>query len=154
MAKKTIRSKVTLGGELMFPGDYLSAVEFKGKDVTLTVAAVSKESLQLADGGKKDKMVIRFERTPKKLVCNKTNADSIAQVYGSEAEKWVGKRVTFYPTRCLAFGDMVECIRVRENEPAARSQQNGKPDEPPAEISADGQDFLDSLQTGQPVGAD
>ena len=29
--------KCTLDGELMFPSDYLASVEFKGRDVTLTI---------------------------------------------------------------------------------------------------------------------
>jgi len=127
------RSKVTLNGELAVPSDYLAAVEFKGRDVTLTISAVSKESLQMIDGSKKAKMVIRFEKTAKKLVCNKTNADSIAQLYGPEADKWTGKRVTFYPTRCLAFGEMVECVRVREKKPST----NGHADEPALDAAPD-----------------
>lgn len=145
MAKKAIRSKVTLGGELAFPSDYLAAVEFKGKDVTLTVSAVSKEPLQMMDGTTKKKLVIRFERTPKKLVCNKTNADSIAQLYGTKAEDWVGKRITFFPTRCLAFGDNVDCVRVRESKPPASAEPSGDPSEPPVELSKDGAEFLASL---------
>ena len=84
MAK--VKRKVTLNGELMFPSDYVSAVELRGQDVTVTMSAVSKEALQMKDGTNKGKLVIRFERTPKKLVCNKTNADSIAQVHGTAAE--------------------------------------------------------------------
>lgn len=117
MAATRVRSKVTLGGELAFPSDYLAAVEFKGRDVTLTITSVSKEPLKMMDGSTKHKMLLRFKGTEKKLVCNKTNADSIAQLYGTKAEEWVGKRVTLYPTRCLAFGDMVDCVRVRETVP-------------------------------------
>lgn len=136
MAKRAARSKVTLSGELMFPNDYLAAVECKGRDVTLTIEAVSKESLQMSDGGKKPKMVMRFNGTTKKLVCNKTNADSIAQLYGTKAEEWVGKRITLYPTKCLAFGDMVECIRIREKVPPAPGAAPSLPPqgEPPADL--------------------
>ena len=132
MIRKQVRSKVTLDGELMFPNDYLAAVEFKGRDVTLTISAVSKEALQMMDGGKKNKLVLRFDKTAKKLVCNKTNADSIAQVHGAKAEKWVGQRVTLYPTRCLAFGEMVDCIRVREQAPGPNHEDAPPPKEPDA----------------------
>lgn len=123
MAK--VKSKVTLNGEIAFPSDFLSAVEFKGKDVTLTISAVTKEQVQMTDGSKKAKMVLRFEKTAKKLIANRTNADSIAQLYGTEASGWVNKRVTFYPTRCLAFGEMVDCVRVREKKPSNGQAETG-----------------------------
>src|SRR5262245_41739846 len=74
-------SKVLLSGQLMFPTDYLAAVEFKGKDVTLTIAAVAIEELKMKGGVKERKPVVSFEETKKKLVLNKTNADSIAEMY-------------------------------------------------------------------------
>src|SRR5437868_6195035 len=115
MAKQTVRSRVTIDGELAFPSDYLAALELKGRDVTVAIAAVSNEPLQMRDGGTKKKLVLRFEKTPKKLVCNRTNADSIARATNStEAKNWVGKKITLYPTRCLAFGEMVDCVRVRD----------------------------------------
>ena len=128
MAKKIIRkSKVTFDGELMFVSDYVGAPELKGKDVVVTIAAVVKEQVAMTDGGKKTKLVIRFKESAKKLICNKSNGDSIAVMYGNESKQWAGKRITLFPTTCLAFGEMVECIRVREKVPAA----NDKP--PPAE---------------------
>ncbi len=140
MAKKAIRSKVTLDGELMFPNDYIAAAECKGKDVTLTIEAVSRESLQKTDGSKKDAMVLRFHGTKKKLVCNKTNADSIAQMHGTEASKWTGKRITVYPTKCLAFGEMVDCIRIREKIPASPppAPPPPPPPPPPPRVESDG----------------
>lgn len=106
-------SKPMMDGQLMFPSDYLAAEEFKGKDVTLTIKDVRKDSLKLKDGGEEQKWIITFEKTPKKLVLNKTNASTIAKLHGSEAREWIGKPVTFYPTTCSAFGQQVDCIRVR-----------------------------------------
>jgi hypothetical protein len=157
VAKRAARSKVTLEGKLMFPNDYIAAAEFKGRDVTLTIAAINAEHLQLEGGTKKEKMVMRFQGTVKKFVCNKTNANSIAQIpgYGSEASAWVGKRITLYPTKCLAFGEMVECIRVREVKPPEKGQAPtpapavAEPahDGPPPDFagSPDGEAFADDI---------
>lgn len=111
-------SKVTLGDQLLFPSDYLAAVEFKGRDVTLTIAKVAREELQMKGGVKEKKVVVYFAKTEKKLVLNKTNADSIAQLYGTQAEAWVGKRVTLFPTTTQCGREVVDCIRVRETVPA------------------------------------
>ena len=109
----------------MFPSDYLSAVEFKGGDVTLTVKDVFADDLRTKDGGKERKWVISFIGTDKKLVLNKTNSEAIAHLHGSKAENWIGERVTFYPTRVSAFGAMTDAIRVRETKPKPAPNGNG-----------------------------
>lgn len=115
-------SKVTLGNELLFPSDYLAAVEFKGRDVTLTIVKVFKDELKMRGGKSELKPVLSFRETKKKLVLNKTNADSIAEMYGTEATEWVGKRVTFYPTKTQCGRETVDCVRVREVVPQGKPQ--------------------------------
>jgi hypothetical protein len=107
-------SKLTLNDELMFPSEYVSALEFKGKDVRLTITAVARTELTLRGGGKKIRPVLTFQETPKKLVLNPTNAESIAEMYGTKAESWIGKQITLYPTTTKFGREMVDCIRVRE----------------------------------------
>lgn len=115
-------TKVTLGGKLIFPSEYLAAIEFKGKDVALTIKEIKVQELKMA-GGKVDvKPVVFFEETEKKLILNKTNAASIAELYGTEASKWVGKRVKLYPSRTQCGAEMVDCIRVRNEEPAPKKE--------------------------------
>jgi hypothetical protein len=125
-------SQVTLDGKLMFPSDYVAAVEFMGRDVTLTISGVKIEDLAIAGTSqKKRKPVISFKERPKKLVLNKTNAESIAAVHGREAKLWVGKRITLYPTRTRYGSNMVDCIRVRENGHATAQSPAGILGEPP-----------------------
>ena len=116
------QSKITLNGELMFPSDYLNAEDVRGKELTLTITGVSKEDLQLRGGGKKIKPVLTFAETPKKLVCVPTNGESIRFLHGNRAEKWVGKQITLYQTRCQGWGSMVDCVRIRETNPANTGQ--------------------------------
>ena len=120
--------KALLGGKLLFPTDYLSAVEFQGKDVTLEIAGVKREELKTQDGGSETKPILTFTSTKKKLVLNVTNASTIAELHGVEAESWVGKSVTFYPTTTSCFGDRVDCIRVRDKVPAKSKAKVDKAD--------------------------
>jgi hypothetical protein len=111
-------SKVTLGEELLFPNEYLSAFDLAGKDLTLTIASISRQELRLNNGGKKVKPVCTFKDHVKKFVANVTNSNSIAFMYGTKAESWVGKQVTFFPTTTPGpGGNIVDCIRVREKVP-------------------------------------
>jgi hypothetical protein len=83
--------------ELLFPGRFLKSVEFKGRDVTLTIASVATEMLPEDAGGEKLKGIVSFKEAKKKLVLNRTNAMTIAQMFGRETDGWVGHKVTFYP---------------------------------------------------------
>lgn len=103
--------------ELMFPSEFVKAADLNGKDVTVTIKAVTVDELTMRGGRKENKGVIRFEKAEKKLVLNRTNADTIAKLYGNETENWIGKQITMYPTRTTFGRDEVECIRIREEKP-------------------------------------
>ena len=83
--------------ELLFASNYLKAVEFQGRDVTLTITGVRLEELEDTKGEKKRKGIVSFKETQRMLVLNRTNAMCIARMLGNETDAWVGKRVTLYP---------------------------------------------------------
>ena len=114
-------AKATLEGSLLFPSEFVQAVELKGQDRSATIAKVERAELPMVGGKKKPAPVIHFEETPKKLVLNKTNAGIIADLHGTVAEDWVGKRITLYPTTCKFGGKTVDCIRVRETVPPPKT---------------------------------
>lgn len=101
----------------LFPSKYVKAADLNGKPVTLTIAKLVVE--EMGHGAEKErKPVLYFEKATKGLVLNRTNAMTIAGLYGDESNEWAGKRVTIYPTRVRAFGTMQDAIRVREEIPA------------------------------------
>lgn len=111
-----------MDARLLFPNEYLGAADLRGKDVTLTVARLALEDLR-TESGTERKPVLYFveleERAKKnqinkKLVLNKTNARSIMAVHGTETNDWKGKKITLYATTCQAFGQTVDCIRIRD----------------------------------------
>jgi len=116
---------------LLFPNQYLSTPDLRGREVTLTIDKVALRDLRTSDGGKKRRAVVHFAEMKKRpeherkiLVLNKTNAMAIVQAHGITApRKWSGLRITLFPTRCMAFGEMKDCIRVRPEPPAAKSAQ-------------------------------
>lgn len=99
---------------LLFPNRFLKAVEFKGKDVTLTIEKIEIETLE-GDKGAKAKGIISFRETKKQLVLNRTNAECLAGMFGRDTDNWLGKRVTLFPAPFadnLGLGVTV-AIRVR-----------------------------------------
>lgn len=98
---------------LLFPSRFIKAAQFKGKDVTLTIDRIGSEELE-GDKGKQLKLLVLFkERTRKggslEMVCNRTNAECVAAMFGVKTEAWIGKRITLWPMPYE--GDV--CIRVR-----------------------------------------
>ena len=104
---------------LLFPSRYLSADDLRGRDVTVTIAAIApRDELKRTDGSKDYKPVVTLSGAKKQWVLNVTNANVIAKLYGTrDARQWIGKAITIYPTQVMSFGEMVPAIRVRPTLP-------------------------------------
>lgn len=101
----------------LYPSKYVKAADLEGRTITLTIAKLTLETL--GHGAEQEKKpVLYFDKATKGLVLNRTNAMIIAALYGDESNDWTGKRISIYPTRVKAFGQMQDCIRVREEIPA------------------------------------
>lgn len=98
-----------------YGGSFLKAADLQGKTVPCQIASVAKEEFQSGDL----KWVVRFHGKEKRLVLNKTNAEIIAQMAGDDMDGWVGRTIKLYPTKTNMQGNMVDCIRVKDEAPEA-----------------------------------
>jgi hypothetical protein len=103
-----------------YPSKYLTAEDLDGKDVTLTIDSIELEEIgQGADKSKK--LVIGFRGKKKQFVVNKTNANTIAKVLGSDdTDDWIDQRITIGPREVEFQGNMVWSIRVSLKKPASQ----------------------------------
>lgn len=97
----------------MYPSEYLNAADLNGKDVSVEIAKIELEDVPGPDGKKTKKPVVHFAKAHKRFPLPKTCAKVLAARFGTNTDEWVGKKITLYPTTCLAFGQEVECVRVR-----------------------------------------
>lgn len=99
----------------MYDREYIGHWDLGTKDVPLTIASVKGGELTAIGGRKSKKPILHFEGKEKGFVCNKTNAKTIAAMYGVHTEDWVGKKIILFvsTTRNPDGGGDVECIRVR-----------------------------------------
>ena len=106
--------------------------------MVLTISKLSVgESLRVQGGAKTKKHVVHFaemdgrpDAERKRWVLNKTNAKTIAKLYGTETDNWTGKRITLFPTTCEMKGETVDCIRVRAEVPRPRRPAPQQPAAP------------------------
>lgn len=111
-----------------FPGNWLKAEDLKGHRIAVRITKLGMEDI--AD---EQKLVIRFDGKEKGLVCNKTNAQSIADIVGSDdIDKWLGQTVILFPTVTDFQGRRVACIRV---DPPGAGTKPLPPPPPPEELS-------------------
>lgn len=96
----------------LFPGRFLKAGLFKGKNVTLTVVAVDVEKLPQDKGGDRVRGILSFKETDMQLVLNKTNGICVRAMFDRKPQDWVGKRITFAPEKDKFGREVVDAIRV------------------------------------------
>ncbi len=95
----------------MFPSKYLKAGELP-EEGTLPVT-IEKITIEEIGPNKDKKPVIHFEELDKALVCNKTNANTIAKLTSSkETDDWIGVKINLYRAEVEFQGEMIEAIRI------------------------------------------
>jgi len=109
----------------MFDSQFLHAWDLRGKVCVVQIREVIAGTLTGEGGRKTRKPVVRFERTEKALALNKTNAKTIATMFGNDTSKWIGKRITLYATRTTFGKDEVDAIRVRPEIPKSTQAPEG-----------------------------
>ena len=116
----------------LYDKDFIGAWDLKEKDVTVTITKVIGGSLVGQGGRKSKKPVIYMKGTEKGFAVNSTNGKTIAAMYGTHVEEWIGKRIALYKstTRNPNGEGEVECIRVRPQIPQPKQVEDPAPAAP------------------------
>lgn len=95
--------------------NYLGAYSIEdGKDLVLTIRAVTQEDIVGENGRKESGMIARFVEPSKPMILNKTNAKMLQKLARSPfIEDWLGMRIALYATTTKFGSDVVECLRIR-----------------------------------------
>lgn len=119
-----------------FDNKHLGAWDLEGEDRNVRIVKVERIKVGGQQGrAESSKILLHFAKTSKTMVCNVTNATTIAGIYGNVVAKWEGKRITLYPTLTSVGGRSVDCIRVRPTAPSSKAPEQSIADrEPDAEM--------------------
>lgn len=95
-------------GSDIFPSKYIKSDDLKGRDVSVLIDHADMEKL-----GDETKLIIYFQGKEKGMVCNKTNFNRIAYLYGDETDDWTGKEIILTSEFVEFQGKSVRGLRVR-----------------------------------------
>ena len=130
-----------------YPSKWLKSDDVGDRTIAATIADVRQEEV-----GDQLKLVAYFEGSTKGMVLNRTNADSIKDLYGDDTEDWVGERIALYTTMVNFQGKSTKSIRVRaakEKIPAkspAKAKQHTEDNPPPVDGVPDfGEELNDEI---------
>ena len=85
----------------------MKADDLNGRTAKHTIVGCTAEVV-----GEDKKLVLAFSNNDMPLVLNKTNATTLAELYGPETSEWEGKAIKLVPSTTSYQGKMVKCIRI------------------------------------------
>ena len=102
-----------------YTSPWLKAADLQGRAHRLKVERATVEEVRQADGSKELKVIVTFEKAKKRLICNKTQALTLADAaHTEEFNRWAGLTVILEP----AVTRGKDTINIRQLPPA---QGNG-----------------------------
>lgn len=127
-----------------FESSILRVWHLQGKERVYRITRVTALTTEIVQGRSREQkrqpkleLATRKGQTvPLPLLLNKTNAKTVAQLYGKRPSDWVGKWIALYPTTTDVGGETRDCIRIRNEIPGARRSKPGTaaaPAVPPSE---------------------
>jgi hypothetical protein len=100
----------------LFPSKYLKAADAEN-DLTLTIARVTKEKMKNNDGEEEVKPIVYFVEHEKGMVLNRTNANTLTDLFGEQIEAWTGQKIVLASVDVDAFGKIQKALRIRADAP-------------------------------------
>ena len=102
----------------LYPSRYLKPGDIGDDDQVLTIDKVLVEEMGFVDRNE-TKPVLYFRNLDKVLVLNRTNANTIANLYGDQLSNWTGKQVSLFVAEVSFQGKVMPGIRIRSRIPTS-----------------------------------
>jgi hypothetical protein len=96
----------------IYPDKYFKAANLSRPQELKIVSAIM-ETMKDVHGANVRKLVVGFEDTPTKLVCNRTNFDKLSELFGGDTDAWIGNYVQLYVDQVRFGGRAVNSVMVR-----------------------------------------
>lgn len=90
--------------------DYYRGADFEEDSVAAVIECVSVEELKDRNGEAKQKLILTLANHRRKVVLNKTTANSLIEGWGDDYEGWIGKTVVLRGVPMLVAGKLIPVI--------------------------------------------
>ncbi len=97
-----------------FPSEYIKSADLQGKEVPLIIDHVVMKDVGQANAPD-IKPVVYFKGTEKGLILNKTNSNTVCEMYGYESDMWCDKPITLITIQTEYQGKPCLGLRVKIN---------------------------------------
>lgn len=111
----------------VYGGQYLKAVMIGDETYRLEIKSVEEE---LVGQDQERKLVVYFKSTDKGLILNATNANTLAESYGDDTDRWAGKTIDLYTIWTEYAGRRIKGVRVSTESSGLAAPPLMEPDEP------------------------
>ena len=107
-----------------YASPWLKASDLQGRAVTVTIEKATVEDIRQQNGQKEARIVVAFAGKEKRLICNKTQALTLADLAKTEAfDNWKGLVVTLEPSTTKSGQETIN-IRRAPAKTLASNQDN------------------------------
>ena len=119
-----------------YTSPWLKASDLQGRAATVTIETATVEEIRQQTGQKEARIVVAFAGKSKRLICNKTQALTLADLAKTEVfDNWRGLVVTLEPATTRSGQDTINVRRApapatsttRSTTPAAAGQNEDNP---------------------------
>ena len=120
-----------------YTSPWLKASDLQGRAATVTIETATVEEIRQQTGQKEARIVVAFAGKSKRLICNKTQALTLADLAKTEVfENWKGLVVTLEPSTTRSGQETINIRRAtpapttsttRSSTPAAADQNKDNP---------------------------
>ena len=119
-----------------YTSPWLKASDLQGRAATVTIETATVEEIRQQNGQKEARIVVAFAGKSKRLICNKTQALTLADLAKTEVfDNWRGLVVTLEPATTRSGQDTINIRRApapaasttRSTTPAAAGQNEDNP---------------------------
>lgn len=102
---------------LLDPSIFVGPQDFQ-TDRTVAISRVVREDMPDRKGEEKTQAVMMYfahagKELPRKYKVPKSVMYGLSLHLGPDVDKWVGQNVTLFAAKCISFGEVEECVRIR-----------------------------------------
>jgi hypothetical protein len=107
---------------------YINATDLAEGDARLVITDAREQVLKNQQTKKEEtKVVLSFRDSDQLFALNKTNYQTMVELFGPDLDEWIERAISLYSTPCQGPQGMTDGVRIRTAPRRAPARPQGKP---------------------------